>query len=632
MWLFVAIVALSLLFSVSFLQAIEFKADEATSLFLATRPLFGHPFLPAASSSSFGILNPPLFLYLLFPFSLFSADPRFVSAVIGTSNAVTVGLFFLLFKRYYGKPVALIASLFLAVSPWAILYSRKIWAQDFILPLSFPLFYAFHKILFDKDARYWLLYALSTMLLLQIHQSLLFFLIPLTIFLLLARPKMSIRRLCFGIVLGIIPAIPWVLFELTHELPSLTGLIHASERGSNIAIITQLLRPLQILHTGNWFSLMGADIAEFAARNPLLFRLRLIFYLYYPLLLFGMVVFWQKYKSSRSILYATLCLPILYVLFRIPPHMHYFIVLLPLLFLFTATGIVLLYQKFSFAKLLLLGTVGVSIVFLLFFNLTFFQFAEEKGNLSGDYGTTYAANEKLAKAPLEQYKHSKEYREMLLATYMPLGWLRGDTPIAKMLYDPKATEKRLSLLEKRLKAVPEDARIKHELLAYYTTAAPTDKTLLLLRQKRKDISAYEPIYAIAYSMHLEKTLRKAIEDPILGVSFEYPQHWDMQKGKNQTVIKGDGFILSLQSVKDSCTFENCLEETGMLLGQTVQKTICITNNNIWCGTTYGPIQNNTLQFFIAYKPEKKNNILITNKDYAKATVLLKSVLSTMRKL
>ncbi|MBI4096916.1 MAG: glycosyltransferase family 39 protein [Candidatus Levybacteria bacterium] len=630
---FLFLVALSLLFRVTFLQAIEFKADEATSLFLATRPLFDHPFLPASSVSSFGILNPPLFLYTLFPLVLLSTDPRFLSACIGILNAFTVGLFYLLIKRYYGKHVSLITSLFLAVSPWAILFSRKIWAQDFILPLSLPLFYAFHKIRYDKDKRFWLPYAVFSLLLIQVHQALLFFLVPFNLFLFLTKPRVSFRHLLLGIFFGIIPALPWVYYEMTHGLPTLDAVSRAGGRVENGLTITHLLRPFQILHTGNWFFIMGNDIAEFAAKYPLLFRLRPLFYLYYPLLLFGMFIFWRKHTLSRPLLYATLCLPVLYALLHIPPHMHYFIVLLPLLFLFIAIGIQFLSQKFPFAKFPIIGTIYLGIVFLSFFNILFLQFTEKKGSLSGDYGTSYGANEKLAKRPLEKYRKTKKYQEMLLATYVPLGAFRGDTIIASMVYDPKSTKKRLSLLDNQFKSTPEDARIKHELLAYYTTTAPREETLVLLRQKSKNIPSYSPIYSAANAMHLEKTLRKAFEDPMLGIALEFPKHWDLQKTKNQTIITGDGFILSLQPINTLCTAQSCVEETEMLSSQTVEKMTCVTKENMWCGIVYGPIHNTTQQFFITYKPDgKQPSPFVPSEEYTHATALLKSILDSLRQL
>ncbi|KAB2866041.1 MAG: glycosyltransferase family 39 protein, partial [Anaerolineae bacterium] len=37
-------------------------------------------------------------------------------------------------RRYFGAEAALVAGLLYAVSPWAVIYSRKIWAQDMLPP------------------------------------------------------------------------------------------------------------------------------------------------------------------------------------------------------------------------------------------------------------------------------------------------------------------------------------------------------------------------------------------------------------------------------------------------------------------------------------------------------------------
>src|SRR5579859_1625744 len=110
-------------------QYIEFKGDEALNLFLATRPLFHHPFPPSGITSSAGILNFPLINYLLFPIAIFTLYPPSISFVIALLNVLTIGGFFLLFSKYHGKLTGFVASIIIAVSPWMILYSRKIWEQ-----------------------------------------------------------------------------------------------------------------------------------------------------------------------------------------------------------------------------------------------------------------------------------------------------------------------------------------------------------------------------------------------------------------------------------------------------------------------------------------------------------------------
>src|SRR5690349_5815798 len=111
---FAFIVLLSGFLRLIYITAIEFKVDEAVNLFLSSRILFGHPFPPGATVSSFGILNPPLFLYVIFPSVLISTNPMFVSAGIAIINAFAVGFYYLTIKKYYTKSIAVFSSLLLA--------------------------------------------------------------------------------------------------------------------------------------------------------------------------------------------------------------------------------------------------------------------------------------------------------------------------------------------------------------------------------------------------------------------------------------------------------------------------------------------------------------------------------------
>ncbi len=211
---FTLVVFCAAIFRLTNLNLIEFKCDEAINLFLASRPLFGHPFPPGSTVSSIGILNPPLLNYLIFPFTLVSIDPKAVSLFIGVLNTLAIGLFFLLVDKYYNRMTALIASILLAFAPWPILLSRKIWAQDFIFPLTIPLLFSLHKIVFEKKEKQWTTFVFFSLLLIQLHQSTIFFLAPLTLFLLLSKVKWSFKYIFVGLILGVVPVIPYLLYFL----------------------------------------------------------------------------------------------------------------------------------------------------------------------------------------------------------------------------------------------------------------------------------------------------------------------------------------------------------------------------------------------------------------------------------
>ncbi len=84
--------------------------------------------------SSTGIPNPPASVYVMaLPF-LLSPDPAVAVIYVMLLNVAGVGLLYALLRRVMPINIALTGAALYAVSPWAVWYSRKIWAQDFHTP------------------------------------------------------------------------------------------------------------------------------------------------------------------------------------------------------------------------------------------------------------------------------------------------------------------------------------------------------------------------------------------------------------------------------------------------------------------------------------------------------------------
>lgn len=491
---FALVIFCAAIFRLTNLNVIEFKCDEAINLFLASRPLFGHPFPPGSTVSSIGILNPPLLNYLIFPFTLVSVDPKAISLFIGALNTLAIGVFFLLVDKYYDRLTAFIASILLALAPWSILLSRKIWAQDFIFPLTIPLLFSLHKIVIEKKERYWAIFVFFSLLLLQLHQSTIFFLTPLTLFLLLSKVKLNLKYIFVGLILGVVPVIPYLIYFFSKISTDPQAIFVAKERLTNNYYPIIFLRPLQIASQGNFFFVLGEDIITFARNFPLAFYLRRLFYLEYLLIPLGVLILWKKQSQARPLILASLALPIVYFFAHIEPFVHYFIVLSPMIFLFLGISLSSLinYRK-QLVKIIGLFLFFTLVTVSIIFNASFFQLLNQQKTLKGDYGMSFAEIEQNTSQRFAKYKNDEHYQEMILASYLPKYFLYGNLPVGKMLYPPEQTSSRLPLLEERLQQVPEDARIQNELIAFYTSTPPTKDTIESLRKKGLKIAGYLPV-------------------------------------------------------------------------------------------------------------------------------------------
>ena len=116
-------------------DVVEYFHDDAMLATLALELADGLRFPLTGILSSTGVPNSPVSVYLLaFPFSL-SSDPAFVIHTVMLWNVIGATLLWLIARRYGGSRIALIAGLLYAVNPWAILFSRKIWAQELHTPI-----------------------------------------------------------------------------------------------------------------------------------------------------------------------------------------------------------------------------------------------------------------------------------------------------------------------------------------------------------------------------------------------------------------------------------------------------------------------------------------------------------------
>jgi hypothetical protein len=116
------------------LDLVEFKADEASALRLTEDMLrLGH-FPETGMLSSQGILQAPHLMYVLAPLVQLTRDPALVSGGIALWNVAAVLATGWLAWRWFGGVAAVVTTLLYAANPWAVFWSRKIWAPDF-LPL-----------------------------------------------------------------------------------------------------------------------------------------------------------------------------------------------------------------------------------------------------------------------------------------------------------------------------------------------------------------------------------------------------------------------------------------------------------------------------------------------------------------
>lgn len=205
------IVALAAFLRLAWPALTEFKADEARLYALALDMAAFKSFAWRGIGSSVGLPNFPLSVWLFSIPLLVWKHPYSATLFVGVLNTAAVYVCYRLSRRYWGETAALTATLMFAVSPWAVIYSRKIWAQD-LLPL-FVLGYIGTALAAWVDGRRWalLFHFIFLACVIQLHLSGVAF-IPLTLLLLLIfwrRSRAAWKEIALGLGAGAVLAVPF---------------------------------------------------------------------------------------------------------------------------------------------------------------------------------------------------------------------------------------------------------------------------------------------------------------------------------------------------------------------------------------------------------------------------------------
>src|SRR3989304_8413924 len=114
-------------------------------------------FLPFTNFAAFGDYKPPGYIYAAVPsvgvFGLNEFAIRFPSAAAGTLAVLVT--YFLTRKLFSKRKIALLASFFLAISPWSIHFSRVAFEANLAALFSLIGIYLFVK--FTKDRGFWII-------------------------------------------------------------------------------------------------------------------------------------------------------------------------------------------------------------------------------------------------------------------------------------------------------------------------------------------------------------------------------------------------------------------------------------------------------------------------------------------
>jgi hypothetical protein len=309
----------------------EFKADEARLLGLALDMADFKSFALRGIGSSVGFPNFPMSVWLYSLPLLIWRHPYSATLFVGLLNTAAVGVTYRLVRRYWGTAAALTAALMFAASPWAVIYSRKIWAQD-LLPL-FILAYAGTALAAFVDGRRWALFFHIACLavVVQIHLSGAALAVVTCVWAAAfwRRSLAAWRELLLGVGAAVVLALPFVFWAAQHADTSASALFPGAVLTGPAKYDLESLRLAWLVWCGfDTHSLAGPGaFRSFLDSVPNLDPIRWVWGM---LTIGGLIVVAWRRRPVDLMLASWLVLPVaFFVRHSTPVYPHYFIITLP---------------------------------------------------------------------------------------------------------------------------------------------------------------------------------------------------------------------------------------------------------------------------------------------------------------
>lgn len=307
----------------------EFKADEGRLLTSALE-MAGGEFAVRGISSSVGFPNAPMSVWLYSLPLVVWPHPYAATFFTGLLGVAAVAGVYWLGRRYWGVPAANVAALMMAVSPWAILFSRKIWAQD-LLPV-FAVGWAIAAALAFVEGRrsFIILHLVCLAIAIQIHPAAIGLAPATLLFLIVFRRQVDWRMTILGGLLAALTAGPFLSY-LWGRWQSEGGLPFSTSQSVAEYSLDSLRLTLSVVVGEGIRPLAGATYAGLPGEN-------VVRVLWLLLIISG--TGWAVYQVARrweqpAAQAAFICLAwflvpaLLFVWHWTPVYIHYFIVALP---------------------------------------------------------------------------------------------------------------------------------------------------------------------------------------------------------------------------------------------------------------------------------------------------------------
>ena len=227
-------------------ERLGFGWDQVDNAWHAKDIIVSHkyPLLGMVAKGNSGIYIGPLYYYLIaLVYWIFNMNPIASGVMAGLTSIFTFFVIFYFTKKLFSDDIALIAVGIHTVSYFIISNDRVPWPVNFIVPISFLVFYYLYKVL-TVNPKYLLLLAVVIGLSLNVHFTSLFY--PIIVLLclpLFPRSKKTVIYILLSIPVFLVFIIPNFLAEISSKnsnTNSLVSYVNTYYHGFHLTRVLQL--------------------------------------------------------------------------------------------------------------------------------------------------------------------------------------------------------------------------------------------------------------------------------------------------------------------------------------------------------------------------------------------------------
>jgi len=235
------------------LELMEYKFDEAEMYRLASLHASGR-FQLAGMTSGVGVQNPPVAVHLFSLVRAASADPQSLVYLPVALGVLAVPLCFAVTRAAFGLTAGLAASLLFATAPWAVMYSRKVWAQDLLPCFTVVLMGCAVRLVRDRRPVFAGAFAVILAIMVQIHYSALALAAVGLALMVMVRTRRVYAGWGVGVALAALSFAPFLVYQARRGFEDVSKATDVAQgRRTGRAGVVETFRHLRNLVSYNWF-------------------------------------------------------------------------------------------------------------------------------------------------------------------------------------------------------------------------------------------------------------------------------------------------------------------------------------------------------------------------------------------